>query len=65
MMSFHSARRRVAIALLAGGALFAGPCGITTLQLQDFITSATIRTLVTTTAQIVEAIIIQDSTGGP
>jgi len=64
-MKIQSAMRRCTLALLTGGALFAGPCGITTLQLQDFITSTAIRTLVTTTAQIVEAVIIQDATGGP
>lgn len=64
-MNIHSMRRRLGVLMLAGGALFAGPCGITTLQLQDLITSTTIRTLVSTTAQIVEAIIIEDATGNP
>jgi hypothetical protein len=38
--------------------LFAGPCGITSLQLQDFVTSTFIRTGVTTLAAIVEAAFI-------
>lgn len=60
-MKTHTVKRRLVLALLSGGALLAGPCGITTLQLQDFVTSTAIRTLVTTTAQIVEAIIIQNA----
>lgn len=64
-MNFHSMRRHLGVLLFASGAMFAGPCGITTLQLQDFISSTAIRTLVSTTAQIVEAIIISDATGNP
>ena len=45
--------------LLAGGCLFSGPCGITTLQLQDFVTSALIQTGVTTLAGVVEAAVIE------
>ena len=44
--------------ILSGGLLFAGACGITTLQLQDFITSTLIRTTVTTTAAVIESAII-------
>jgi len=44
--------------ILAGGLLFGGPCGITSLQLQDFITSAFIRTTVTTAAAVIESAII-------
>lgn len=44
--------------ILSGGLLFAGPCGVTTLQLQDFITSALIRTGVTTAAAVIESAII-------
>jgi hypothetical protein len=46
-------------ALLAGGCLLSGPCGITTLQLQDFATSTLIRTGVTALASIVEAAAIE------
>jgi len=52
-------RRGVLTAALGGGCLFAGPCGITSLQLQDFVTSSLIRTGVTTLAAIVEAAIIE------
>ena len=48
-------RRRVVGSFLAGGCLFAGPCGITTLQLQDFVSSSLIRTGVATIASLVEA----------
>jgi hypothetical protein len=48
-------RRWVVGAVLACGCLFAGPCGITTLQFQDFLTSALIRTGVTTLASVFEA----------
>lgn len=52
--------RRSAITLaLAGGCLFVGTCGITTLQLKDFLTSTVIRTGVTTVASVVEAAIIE------
>lgn len=44
--------------ILAGGLLFGGTCGITTLQLQDFITSTLIRTAVTTSAAVIESAII-------
>lgn len=52
-------RRGWLTAVLAGGCLFAGPCGITSLQFQDFVTSTLIRTGVTTLAAIVEAAIIE------
>jgi hypothetical protein len=60
-------RRRVVAAALAGGCLYAGPCGITSLQLQDFLTSALIRTGVSTLATVAEAFIVdtaQESDGG-
>ncbi len=48
--------RRILIGpVLIGGTLFAGPCGITTLQAKDFLTSAAIRTTVTTLASVLEA----------
>ena len=52
-------RRRVLGVALAGGCLFSGSCGITTLQWQDFVTSTVIQTGVTTFASVVEAAIIQ------
>ncbi len=52
-------RRSVIVLALAGGCLFAGPCGITTLQLKDFLTSTVIRTGVTTVASVVEAAVIE------
>lgn len=53
--------RRTLGLLLVGGTLLAGPCGITTLQFQDFLTSTLIRTTVGTLAQVVEAAIVQDA----
>lgn len=52
--------------ILVGGCLFAGPCGITTLQFQDFVTSTLIRTGVVTIASLVEAATIEaaQNTGG-
>jgi hypothetical protein len=54
---------------LVGGCLFAGPCGITTLQLRDFVTTTVIRTVVSGAASAVEAAIIEvqqeAGTGGP
>jgi hypothetical protein len=41
------------------GCLFAGPCGITTLQLQDFLTTTLIRTGVSTVAAAMEAAIVE------
>lgn len=52
-------RRSLLGVLLAGGCLFAGPCGMTTLQLRDFVTSTLIRTGVTTFAGIFEAATIE------
>jgi hypothetical protein len=59
-------RRACVGVFLAGGCLFAGPCGITTLQLRDFTTSTVIRTVVTTFASVLEAATIeaaQEQTG--
>jgi len=56
--------RAVLTVVLAGGCLFAGPCGITTLQFQDFLTSTVIRTSVTTLASVIEAAIVQGSLSG-
>ena len=52
-------RRCVLAAALAGGTLLAGPCGVTSLQLQDFITSTLIRTSVSTVSTILENAILQ------
>jgi hypothetical protein len=52
-------RRCVLACALTTGCLFAGPCGITTLQLQDFLTTTLIRTGVTTVAAAVEAAIVE------
>ena len=49
-------RRRSLLGLvLAGGCLFGGPCGITTLQARDFLTSSLVRTGVTTLFAVLEA----------
>lgn len=55
-------RGRVVCLLLAGGCLLAGPCGITTLQFQDFLTSSLIRTGVTTLAGVLEAATVDAAT---
>jgi hypothetical protein len=52
-------RRCVLAVALSGGCLFAGPCGITTLQFQDFLTSSLIRTGVTTMVSVLEAALIE------
>lgn len=57
-MKTRTWRRRLVGTVLAGGCLLAGPCGITTLQLQDFLTSTLIRTGVTTLAAVLEAAIV-------
>ncbi len=58
-MRMRTLRRRLCGCALIGGCLFAGPCGITTLQLQDFLTSTLIRTSVTTVMTAVEAVIVE------
>lgn len=56
--------RRWALALLmCGGTLFAGTCGITTLQFKDFVFSALIRATVNTGAQIVQAAVVPGTNG--
>ena len=62
-MSARRVWRRVLMgAVLAGGTLLGGPCGITTLQAKDFLTSAVIRTSVTTLASVLEAATIDAAT---
>ncbi len=58
-MRMRTWRRCVLVAALAGGCVFAGPCGITTLQLRDFARSTLIRTGVATLTTVVEAAIIE------
>ena len=60
-MKRRKTRRGILTAALAGGCLFAGPCGITTLQFQDFITSSIIRTGITTLAAIIESALIESA----
>ena len=65
-MRTRTLRRSLLGCALVGGCLFSGPCGITGLQLQDFLTSTLIRTSVTTVLSAVEAAIIdaaQESDG--
>ena len=57
-MKWTKWRRGLLAAMLAGGCLLSGPCGITTLQLQDFATTTLIRTTVSTLASVVESAII-------
>ncbi len=56
-------RRGILLSSLAGLCLSAGPCGITTLQFNEFVQSTFIRTAVTTFFSIVEAATI-DQAGG-
>ena len=58
-MRMQTWRRCVLAVVLAGGCLFAGPCGITTLQFTDLLTSSVIRTRVTTLASALEAAVIE------
>lgn len=55
--------RRLSLgAVLAGGALLAGPCGITSLQFREFAVSSVIRTVVNTTSAAIEAAILDSAT---
>ena len=56
-------RRSLVGVLLAGACLFSGPCGITTLQARDFLTSSLIRTGVTTFFAVLEAATIEAAGG--
>ena len=60
-MKMQTWRRWVMAVVLCGGCLFAGPCGITSLQFQEFITSSLIRTGVSTLASALEAAIVEAS----
>lgn len=53
-MPRRTLQRYMLAAFLAGGTMF-GPCGITTLQFQDFVSTTLIRTGVTTLASLFEA----------
>ncbi|MHC4062961.1 MAG: hypothetical protein ACYSUQ_01355 [Planctomycetota bacterium] len=55
-------RPRLVGALLAGGCLLSGPCGVTTLQFKDFVTSTLIRTSVTTLTSVLEAATVDAAT---
>lgn len=57
-------RRSLIGVVLAGACLLSGPCGITTLQAQDFLTSSLIRTGVSTFFTVLEAAIVQSMQGG-
>ena len=46
-------------AVVVLGCLFAGPCGITTLQFQDFLTSSLIRTGTSTFFSLLEAATVE------
>lgn len=57
---YNGRRLRLLVgAMLAGGCLFGGTCGVTSLQFRDFLTSTVIRTGVTTLASIFEAATIE------
>jgi len=54
-MNRRRLRRLLIGGVLACGCLYGGPCGVTTLQFKDFLTSSLIRTSVTTLASLFEA----------
>ena len=58
-MKCTTRKRGILAALLAGGFLLSGPCGITGLQLRDFATSTLIRTGVTTLAAVIESALVE------
>lgn len=60
-MTQKRGRRAALCVVLAGGCLLSGPCGITTLQLQDFATSSLIRTSVITVATVLEAALVESA----
>lgn len=63
MMRISPWRRWALGVAVCGGCLFAGPCGITSLQLRDFVISSVIRTSVAALAGISEAAIINAAQG--
>lgn len=64
MMKNRRGRRVAMGVLLASGMLYGGPCGVTTLQWQDFVSTTLIRTGITTAVSILEVAIIQGQQGG-
>jgi len=52
---------RVCKALVLSGVVFSGPCGITSLQFRDFLTSTLIRTTTSSLSAIVEAAVVQSA----
>ena len=55
--------RRLSLgAVLAGGAMLAGPCGITGLQFREFAVSSVIRSVVITTSAAIESAILSSAT---
>lgn len=52
-------RRSLLGVVFAGGCLFGGPCGITTLQARDFLSASLVRTGVTTLFSVFEAAVIE------
>ena len=61
-MRLRGLRRPLLAVVLAGGCLVGGPCGTTTLQWKDFITTTIIRTGVTTLASVLEAATVEAAT---
>ncbi len=64
MMKNRRWRRAAMGVLFASGMLYGGPCGVTTLQWQDFVSTTLIRTGITTAVSILEVAIIQGQQGG-
>ncbi|MFQ5590706.1 MAG: hypothetical protein ACE5HE_06070 [Phycisphaerae bacterium] len=54
-------RRLLLCIAIPGASVLAGPCGITTLQLRDLVSSTLIRTSVTTLASLVEAATVEQA----
>ena len=53
--------KKWAVGLLGFGFLFSGPCGITTLQLQDFGRSTFLRVVVQAAGAMIESFLVEDS----
>jgi len=65
MMRRARSARAVCCLALTFGCLFSGPCGITSLQTQDFLISSTIRTAVTTLATVLQAAFVEAGSTNP
>jgi len=66
-MNHRNHKKLASLAVLSTGLLWAGSCGVTTLQLNDFLSSTIIRVGVQSVAALIEATLTnqsQDTTSG-